>query len=293
LPLIRVVDGAEKPIGSVRVQHPAIRIALMVATAALTSAAVAAQYDVRLQYQRRGDREEGLRSIAVGGRDIDLVSARIDGPRNPSSALPPSAGPAWGESVKARFFLPESSGVYLTVRQLRSQSTYYWLTFPARDEPDPSSGWSISATNEYAWPTSTVLARLRGVTLDDLGAVVRLGQPAATNVQRVLPVALFDRDAITVVDAYRFSWRPLNRVNVTVEIRSVGGDLKRKPYYTRAGRWEDAGSPFTVVWSPADAPEGWYRAILSGYFDNNARLDREVVFYHRPILSNTIRRAAP
>jgi hypothetical protein len=261
---------------------------LFLATVAVI--AVQAQYDPKLLYQRRGERDEGVRTVAVGGQDIELVSARIDGPKLPGTS-PSVPAPAWSDSVKARFYLPESGGAYLAVRQLRSQSTYYWLSLPAKDDESLAGGWRAMATNEYAWPTSTVLANLKDVTLDDLGAVVRLGQAGDSNIQRVLPVALYTHDSIDSVDAYRFTWRPLIRVNVTADVYARGGD-SRPSLLNRPAKWEDAGSPFTILWKPGNAPEGWYRLVLAGYFQNNRKLDREVVFYHHRTLSNAITRVA-
>ena len=52
----------------------------------------------------------------------------------------------------------------------------------------------------------------------------------------------------------------------------------------RPENWESAGSPFPVRWVPANASEGWYRLVLSGYFQDNTPVDKEIVFYHRPML---------
>jgi hypothetical protein len=76
----------------------------------------AGQYDPTLQYQRRGDRVEGLRTIDVGGFDVELLSVRIDSPEVSSTQT-------WADRLRARFYLLENARLYLTVRQLRPQST--------------------------------------------------------------------------------------------------------------------------------------------------------------------------
>jgi hypothetical protein len=254
---------------------------------ALASAAIiglvatwaAAQYEPALQYQRRGDRDEGLRTVAIGGAvDIELVSARVDGPRAAAVARTAS----WGESIKARFFLPAPGSAYLLIRQLRSQSSFYWLSFPTRTQMELATTWAPKQTNEYVWPT-LVLSRAGSVSLDNLGAVVRFREQSAGNIQEVLPVALFDRDAIETVESYRFSLRPLTKVNVTAKILREGTEL-----FSRPRLWEDADSPFTVLWTPGAAPEGWYRLLLTGFFENNSALNREIRFYHRRALTGAV-----
>jgi hypothetical protein len=259
------------------------------AVALLSTVMAATQYAPILLYQQRGDREEGLRTIPVaGGLQVELVSARIEGPAS-TSQPPTPASFTWAETVTVRFYLPEPDDAFLTVRQLRAQASYYWLTFPARREARLAGKWTAGATNEYAWPTSSVLARLPEIRLGDLGAVVRMGQQGATNLQRVLPAALFDREPIEVVDAYRFSLRPLSRVNVTAVILRDSTELQR-----RDSTVEDADSPMTVRWRPGTAPEGWYRLVVSAASGNQqARLDQEIRFYHQPVLRRAIRQGAP
>jgi hypothetical protein len=251
------------------------------------SAVSAGQYD-GLQYQRRGEKDEGLRTVAVSGPDVELVSARIEGSASRFlEADKPSGG--WGEVLVARFYVPQTERVYLSVRQLRSLSTYYWLTFPTRFAPDLAAGWTAGAVNEYAWQTSPVLSALPGVTRDNLGVVARQGERRESNVQRVLPVALFDNVPIESAQVYRFSWRALTRVKVEIAVSR----LTDEPAVTidhRASRWEEAGSPFIYVWRPAGAQEGWYRVTLTGHFSTNAPLTREVQFYHKVSLTPSVRR---
>ena len=90
-------------------------IALLVFVTALT------QYAPDLQYQKRGDRFEGVRAGGVSGYDVELLSARVE-----SSALPAT----WPDTAAVSFFLPESTPVHLVVRQLRP--------------PPPSIGWIAS-----------------------------------------------------------------------------------------------------------------------------------------------------
>src|SRR5262249_18538175 len=61
----------------------------------LALSAGAGQYDPTLQYQLRGDRVEGLRTIDVDGLDVELLSVRIDAPEFESTQT-------WAERLRAR-----------------------------------------------------------------------------------------------------------------------------------------------------------------------------------------------
>ncbi len=269
---------------------------LAIAAAAMVStASIWAQYDPRLQYQLRGDRNEGLRTIPVGGPDIALLSARIDGPADATN--PPATGRAWGETVHARFFVPESASLFLAVRQIRSNSTYYWL-----NHPEPATlekTWTLGRMNEYPWPTSAVLKNLPNVHLEDLGAVVRVGQPDADKAERVLPVDLTDGATLARPGRYRFAFKTNRPAFVTAVIFRDSTVVYTRPgsptstFKNVAGVWEQGGSPITVVWDPSTCtacPEGWYRLVIAGYFQNNTPLDKEVQFFHRLRLTDA---AAP
>ncbi len=134
--------------------------------------------------------------------------------------------------------------------------------------------------NEYGWETGTVLKQLRNVRLEDLGAVMRVGRREPARRERVLPVDLSDRPPMQTASRYRFTLKTNGRARVTADVLPREGNKK---LYTRPPNWEQAGSPITVIWD-AQAEEGWYRLVLSGYFENNTPVDKEVEFYHRPRL---------
>jgi hypothetical protein len=224
-----------------------------------------------LQYQSRGDRSEGLRTIAVSGYDIELLSARVEPAGGPGAESAPSG---WAETARLRFYQPDDQKVFITVRQLRSRTTYYWLN-------NVASAFEPRSVNEYAWPTDPVLRHLKDVRLDDLGATVRVGQEQPAKSERVLPALLFDAPAEgTAGAAYRFMLKTNGRAKVSAAVYTDDTLLFRRP-----DNWEAANSPFTVRWDGSASPEGWYRLVLTGYFANNTPLDKEIVFYHRPGLS--------
>jgi len=234
---------------------------------------LAAQDLASLQYQARGNRSEGLRTIAVSGYDVELLSAQVE-PAVPVDA--PDAKPAqsrWADAVHLRFYLPDDDKVFITVRQLRSRTTYYWLN-------NVKKPFQPGAVNEYDWPTEPVLRRLPDVRLDELGATVRLDQEQPARSERVLPAILFDAATASTAGAYRFQLKTNARANVTATVYADDKELYRRP-----GNWEPANSPFTVRWESGSAPDGWYRLVLSGYFASNTPLDKEIRFYHRRDLS--------
>ena len=67
-----------------------------------------AQYQQALLFQNRGDRYEGLRTLAVGGFDIELLSARVDGPLPTTPQGAPPWPRAWADTACLRFYLPET-----------------------------------------------------------------------------------------------------------------------------------------------------------------------------------------
>ena len=242
------------------------RITVLAASVLATAAVVLAQ-DASLQYQPRGNRTEGLRTIAVGGFDLELLSARVE----PAGGFVADSAPtAWSDSALLRFYLPGTEKVFVTVRQLRSRTTYYWLN-------NVTDTFKPSAVNSYGWPTEPVLRKLKDVRPNDLGAIVRVGEEQAGRRERVLPALLSDDPAVDGADAYRFVLKTNGRANVQAAIFSADKELYRRP-----ANWESANSPFTIRWESGAAPEGWYRLVLSGYFADSTPVDKVIEFYNRP-----------
>lgn len=228
----------------------------------LISVPLLAQIDPRLEYQNRGNRHEGLKPKPVSGYDIELLSALVDY-RESSSA--------WPQTLRLKFYLPAAEPVFVTVRQPRPKTTYYWLDKVV--EPRPA--WRPGTFNEFAWPTETVLTKLSTMTLDDLCVVVRLRQKDPSRRERIAPAALFHTQPPSVASGYRFIFKTNGTAHVTCRIYSGDKEVYQQPQ-------KRADSPFTVSWNAQGQKEGEYRLVLSGYFDtNNDALAKEVVFHHR------------
>jgi hypothetical protein len=230
--------------------------------------------DEGLQYAERGSHWEGLREIPISG-GVELLSARLIADGAERGEIPPPSS-EWGDRARLRFYLPsEDRGrVTVTVRQFRSGSTYYLLD-------RVSAAWNPGSVNEYAWPTAPVLRKLTNVRPDDLGAVVNVGPGKGTNNEKVLPVALFDEAVDSGTQGYRFSFKTDGSARVDAVVLADTREIFRRPT-----KREEPGSPFTVGWSASGMAEGWYRLLLTGQFDDLTPLDKEVTFYHRPVLGS-------
>lgn len=242
------------------------RVAVL-ATSVLAAASTARSQDASLQYQPRGNRTEGLRTIAVGGFDLELLSARIEPAGGAAAETTPGS---WSDAAQLRFYLPGTEKVFVTVRQLRSRTTYYWLN-------NVTDTFKPAAVNSYGWPTEPVLRKLKDVRPNDLGAIVRVGEEQAGRRERVLPALLSDGPSADGGDAFRFVLKTNGRANVQAAIFSGDKELYRRP-----ANWESANSPFTIRWESGAAPEGWYRLVLSGYFADSTPVDKVIEFYNRP-----------
>ena len=138
---------------------------LVQCTLALGLNPAVAQQD--LQYQRRGNRSEGIKSKPVSGYDVELLSALVDTQEDMSKL---------GATIGFRFFLKDpAAGVYPLVRELELRNTItFWTTL------QPGTAWQVGYGNVFEWPTGVVLGRLDAFKPSDLGIVVRLGKATAS-----------------------------------------------------------------------------------------------------------------
>jgi hypothetical protein len=240
------------------------RTRALVSLLILVAVPLLGQYDISsLQYQNRGNRYEGIRSKLVSNSDVELLSALVDH-REPGSS--------WPKTLHLRFFLPAAEQVFVTVRQPRPENTYYWL-----DRVVPHTPWRSGTFNEFAWPTDTVLRKIPGLTITDLCVVVRLNRQARLKEETIAPAALFSTHPPQAGSAYRFTFKTNESAKVNCWISRGDREVYRRPQ-TR----EIADIPFILIWRAQGQPAGEYRLHLSGTFDDNTPLAKDVIFYHRP-----------
>jgi hypothetical protein len=247
--------------GPCRAVWRALCLALVVATAG--GALLAQQYPKNLVYQPRGNRAEGLAAAPKTDSSVVLVSALAD-------VSPHSPITEWPQNLRLRFFYPPGERPpVLRVRQLRSNTGYYVM-----DSVTPSAPWATGAVNSFAWGTSIasqvydfqVPAAQREKTsksawLSGLGVVVTLGTGPLS------------------VANYLFSFR-------TNEAAVVSGSIVNandKPVLSGLNYSVTAGSPFTVRWTAAGSPDGWYRLVLDVSFAGQ-QPQVAVRFYHKRAL---------
>lgn len=240
---------------------------LVLCALALAGNSAVAQQD--LQYQRRGNRSEGIKPRPVSGYDAELLSARVDHQEDMSKL---------GATLAFKFFLKDRADVYPLVRELEYKHSY------VLDNVQPGTTWRAGHWNVFEWPTGVVLGRLSGFKPADLGIVVRLGKVTPSVDENVAPVLFYQTAAVPVVSGYLFTFSLRDEGAVTARIFREGED---KEVFTQRFSRQSGGRPFTVKWSFAKAamPEGRYRVVLTGYFlDNNKPIQQTVRFYHQPAI---------
>lgn len=194
-----------------------------------------------LDYQKRGNRHEGVRPKPVSGFNIELLSARVDYLDKPDSL---------GERFHAKFFLERPSDVFITVREL-DYRRYYWL-----DRVEPKSPWRTGFGNEFDWPTSDVLGSL-DLRISDLGIVARVGKSDPAADEQVVPVVFYQSQLPNEVKGYVFSFRLREDSKITATVYGSGAQyMVQELGKVRGGR------PFTFKWNLASkaAPRGRVQA---------------------------------
>jgi len=229
---------------------------------------LASQSPISVAYQNRGRYNEGVRTEAsTGPAGLELIAALVDY-KEPSSNLPPK--------FCAEFYLPSEDEVDFTIREIKPVY-FYWL-----DKVQPDSAWRVGARNRFEWPTATVIRALNWesapLTLDQLGATVRVGRPSPGDVERVAPVALYYSSPPTSVNGYRFVFRPTSQMRLRFQVfKGESGSLMG----TQESSSVLAAEPHEVTWNAQSWQDGWYRLVVSGYtLSNNLRVDKIVRFYH-------------
>lgn len=220
-----------------------------------------------LDYQKRGDRSEGVKPKPVAGYDLELLSVLVDF-REAASVLP--------STLRARFFLKEPLSVHLTVREQRYEH-YYWL-----DQVIPQSPWK-AGFNEFSWSTGDVLQQIDPkFPIENLGIVARLGNGHASATELVAPAILYHTRLPSTVAAYLFTMKPASDARMKIEVfRATGDGL----IWSSAVPLAAGDQPVSIRWPAGSVPAGLYRLVVSGYFlDSNQRFTQTVQFYHQPVV---------
>lgn len=212
-------------------------------------------------YQDRGDRFEGRRRHPVGGNEIELLGAMIDGPDRLSS-LP--------AELALSFYLRDGADPQIIVRE-RNPQKEYWL-----DQVRPSKRWLFRSVNRFSWPTVPAMKELR---LDpaNLLALVRLGYSGPRVSEVVAPAQLATAESDFSVSGYRFTFRTSRPASVEVRLRNCAGEVEPKKLES------PRRIPFDVRVSLTGAAVGSCRLELEGtMLDDAARIAQSVEFFGAP-----------
>ncbi len=227
---------------------------------------------IDLQYQRRGDRYEGIKPKPVSGYDIELISALVD-------YQEPTKTEEFPSQVKLRFYLPQhDQSAHLTVRELDYRA-YYWL-----DNVDPPEPWKPGFQNVFAWPAGPVLKQLTpALDLYELGALIRLDTATSSTVEQVAPVVLYHTNPPSQINGYRFTLKTGEDTRLLAKIvqQATGHNMTVQKF-----RRKRAGRPFTIQWDAVDAPSGPYALKITGFsLSTNQSITKEIHFFHQPVLN--------
>lgn len=229
-----------------------------------------AQYPTDVEYRKRGNRYEGVKSRPVSGHYIELISALVM-PQENTDALP--------GIIKLRFNIKRLSPVFITVRE-RDPHHNYWL-----DEVTPKRPWRPGFGNEFSWPSNDVLKRLAPQPkFGELAVLVRLGKRAPSLSEEIAPAVLYGSQVPNSVSGYNFTFR------MGVDARlvcSIYRENENTPSYAQTFPRLPSGRPFTFVWNSSGSPEGWYKLRVTGKrLSNNEDVDLTVSFYHQPLIKS-------
>jgi hypothetical protein len=221
--------------------------------------------EMHLQYRKRGNRYEGIRSKTVSGFDIELISARVEYKE---------AGKQIPNIFKVKVYLERPSQVHLTVREL-DYKYYYWM-----DKVQPAEPWRSGFDNVFDWPTRDVIQQLRSIQMYDLRVVARLENTDPSIVERIAPVIFYHSQVPATVEGYVFTFKTNGDARLTCEVYEEEGV---KPVFTHHIHRQPGGSAFTVRWDSSQAAEGGYRLLVRGFLlEDNRRINQTVSFYHQP-----------
>lgn len=223
--------------------------------------------DPNLDYQNRGEYNEGIRPKPVSGYDIEVISVLADY-QEPATQLP--------DQLRVAFYLQDQTLVHLTVRE-QDYRLFYWLD----NNVKPAKRWQARSINVFTWPTATVLRQL-GQRLNpyELGVLIRLGDEKPVVDEKVAPAILYHAQPPNKIDGYLFTMKTNGDARLSCNVSREKGSPE---LMTQSFRRIPGGRPFTVGWNAAGAQEGQYELDCDGYFlDNNQPLHQNVRFFHKP-----------
>ena len=175
---------------------------------------------------------------------------------------------------KLKFCLPKRFGkVHVKVRELEYEH-FYRMT-----NPDISSNKGCG--NFFQWPTATVIRKLKGLKMFNLGVLVRLDEQRPNVKEKVAPVIFYHGKSPNNISGYSFTFKTKKDARLKYSIRNE--HTKRKVLMEKDFSLKKGNKPFQINWDNAPTKSGFYKLILKGYFvRNNEHIRQSVRFYHQP-----------
>ena len=215
-------------------------------------------------YQDRGDRCEGIHPQLVGAYDVELISA-IANYREVANRLP--------DFFKLKFCLPNHPrNIHVKVRELEYEH-FYWMT-----DPNPENSWTRGCSNFFEWSTATVIQRLTGLSMSNLGVLVRLGGKKPSVKEKIAPVIFYHSKLPNNISGYLFTFKTNRDAKLKYSIRKGRTKIFESSNYLRTR----GNKPFQVRWDNAPKQSGNYKLSLKGFFISNGEPIHQLVqFYHQ------------
>ncbi len=220
-----------------------------------------------LSYKDRGNRCEGVHPQNVSSYEIELISAMAY--REQAKKLPKFF------DLKIKFCLPKRrNDIYVKVRELEYEHFY------RMDKPNISLNKGCG--NFFEWSNKTVIEKLTGLKISDLGALVRLGNQSSSIEEEVAPVIFYHGSSPNKISEYSFIFETNRDAKFKYFIidEKAGKEIvpkKKRHLLTKSNK------PFKIKWKNASSSRnGFYTLNLEGHFANNGdEIYQSVRFYHR------------
>lgn len=222
------------------------------------------------EFKDRGNRSEGVHSfkIPVSGETFRLMSVQYRGD---------AAGDA-GAQVHLYFWMPAAA----SLSELK-----VWRPMDAKREREkveyrmePKQKHYDAGLQRFEWPGGDVVARLDGVKVDSLYALIKSGEA-------YVPGLVTTGASPATSGAYEFWFESSGEIVADCHIERVAADGTR----TGVGFFDcsDDASRFSVEWDGRDddgnaAPDGLYVLRFDGEMalaSSNSNVAREIRFWHR------------
>lgn len=223
------------------------------------------------RYRKRGNRYEGTITNPVGGKEFQLISAKIDYDESFSGS----------QHYYLRFYLENANpNVTVTVESITTNCHY------RMDKVIPTAPWG-AGYNEFAWP-SDIIQELELQT-NQLHGVIRLNKKYPSAIETVAPVLIYSKTSTipSKVKNYVFTFFTggIHWLSYSIFKRS-----HKIPFEKKKNIGLESEDILHIYWDAENMPEGYYRLHITAYFPDMFDptqyhpYDMDILFFHKPKL---------